>query len=814
MDFNFSLDFKEQGNQALKDGNIELALSYYSSGIEKSPDNHELYSNRSLIFFKLQNFEKSLKDAETAINLSPNWFKGYFRKANSLIELKRFCEASETVDLGAKKDKSIDKNNENITKLKQKISESVVKMLQQDFFIKEYYTLEELKFPFLSIKFLSEEIRITKDISKKLGFKVEHFEQLFILLRSINLKRKQKIILQILLKFELTSDHFLELLLMFKSPEPIDLLNFDKICEGNFEKFYIPAEMVVVNSKAPTSIRIFILKIFSKILDKKNDRFFSKVKKIFLELIKDDNNLMSGEMTKILIEGLGRGKVKDAIPVLRDKFESEKLFNYDNWETILEIFNVKIPKDDYLVRNCQKCHKTLLKCQKYHSNQMLEISEKSNKHAVEFYQKNEFKRCLQELNVSYTLGKCDLTLMVNCLLKLNRHKEAFYIAEKEEILEKNLDLLCEISTNSVGFFDEFIESNESAPVKLDFSSITYSSINWSVHDEHGVISTLSHKNFVYEDYEEDKIYVLNFKNKPFLEISSPNVLQLKLNKQELLTYNVDHSMSIIDLDKKEKVFTMKSDCLCKEVKSIAYDSDKIIFGYSTGKNVVSFDRKTKKEKCYFGIQGSIQSIVFDKKSLFVAGFTDLREFDIETEELIATYVSFNQKGLSSPQCLLLDENLLICAYESNMIGVWSRTTHKLLRYFDIVNEISSIDLSSSYLVVGTHGQPGLIYIFDCLSGEQIYELDHHENCILGVQWKISNASAILTTASVDGTCRKFKIPIKEDQRFKRCSHCNKLLIEISTKYCGRCLNRIYCSKECQNLDWPTHKVHCKPVVKK
>ena len=358
-----------------------------------------------------------------------------------------------------------------------------------------------------------------------------------------------------------------------------------------------------------------------------------------------------------------------------------------------------------------------------------------------------------------------------------------------------------------------MKSNESAPFKLDFSTINYSSINWSVDDEHGVISTINNKNFVYEDYEEDKIYVLNFKNKPFLEISSPNVLQLKLNNQELLTYNVDHSMAIIDLEKKEKILTIKSDCLCKEVKCIAYDSNKIIFGYTNGKNIISIDRKTKKEKFYYGVLGPIQSIVFDEKSLFVAGLNDLREFNIETEELISSFITFDEEDLNYPHHLLLDENFLISSYDSNKIGIWSRNKQNLLRFVKVENEISSLDLSSSYLVVGTHGQPGLIDIFDTLSGENIYTFDNHENCILGLKWKVSNSSAILTTASVDGTCKKFKISIKDDHRFKRCSHCNKLLIEISTKYCGRCLNRIYCSKECQNDDWKNHKNHCKSHIK-
>ena len=81
---------------------------------------------------------------------------------------------------------------------------------------------------------------------------------------------------------------------------------------------------------------------------------------------------------------------------------------------------MKIPTDDYLIRNCHKCHKTLLKCQKSHSNSMIEISEKSKKQAIQFYEKKEYKKSLHHLNITYTLTKCDLNLMINCLLKLVR----------------------------------------------------------------------------------------------------------------------------------------------------------------------------------------------------------------------------------------------------------------------------------------------------------------------------------------------------------------------------------------------------------
>jgi WD40 repeat protein len=344
---------------------------------------------------------------------------------------------------------------------------------------------------------------------------------------------------------------------------------------------------------------------------------------------------------------------------------------------------------------------------------------------------------------------------------------------------------------------------------LDFTSIRVSSINWSVSDEHGAIHTLSTSKFIFEDYEEEKIFVLDFKKKENLEFTSPNVLKLKIYENELLSHHINHSMEIVDLNKKEKIFSMQSQCLCREPTYIVFDSNKIIYGYSDGRNIISFDRKTKKEKNYYGVKGPIQCLVFDEKSLFASGKNDLREFNIETEELIASYVSFDEEDIVHPQLLLIDENFLISSYDSNKIGIWSRKTKTLLRCVSVENEISSMDLSSSFLVVGMHGQPGIVDFFDVLSGEKIYTMEQHENCILDLKLSVGNTSATLVTSSVDGTCKKFKIPINDDKRFKRCVQCNKLLVEIAPKYCGRCLNRVYCSKECQNLDWKSHKVYCK-----
>ncbi|KAG8923201.1 hypothetical protein FRC02_011292 [Tulasnella sp. 418] len=34
----------------------------------------------------------------------------------------------------------------------------------------------------------------------------------------------------------------------------------------------------------------------------------------------------------------------------------------------------------------------------------------------------------------------------------------------------------------------------------------------------------------------------------------------------------------------------------------------------------------------------------------------------------------------------------------------------------------------------------------------------------------------------------------------------------SIRRCGRCNRATYCGKECQTMDWPTHKIECRQIV--
>mmetsp|Transcript_122326 Transcript_122326/g.391324 ORF Transcript_122326/g.391324 Transcript_122326/m.391324 type:complete len:985 (+) Transcript_122326:93-3047(+) len=81
---------KSEGNAALKNGNMPLAVAHYTmalaiigpaaNGSQSMQQNLAIYaSNRSAAFAKLQQWEWALADGESAKRSSPNWFKAYLR---------------------------------------------------------------------------------------------------------------------------------------------------------------------------------------------------------------------------------------------------------------------------------------------------------------------------------------------------------------------------------------------------------------------------------------------------------------------------------------------------------------------------------------------------------------------------------------------------------------------------------------------------------------------------------------------------------------------------------------------------------------
>jgi len=88
---------KAQGNELFKAGDFPGAIKHYTEAIERNPDDpaytSRLYSNRAACYTKLTEIPHALKDSEMCIKLDPNFVKGYLRKANCLLTMKKEKEA-------------------------------------------------------------------------------------------------------------------------------------------------------------------------------------------------------------------------------------------------------------------------------------------------------------------------------------------------------------------------------------------------------------------------------------------------------------------------------------------------------------------------------------------------------------------------------------------------------------------------------------------------------------------------------------------------------------------------------------------------
>ena len=103
---------KDLGNAEFKAKNFEKAIEYYTTAIEETPTDHSIYGNRAAAYLKLNEFIKSMEDAEKCIELKPDWAKGYQRKGNALHSMGQRAEAL----LSYQKGVEIDPSNEALKK--------------------------------------------------------------------------------------------------------------------------------------------------------------------------------------------------------------------------------------------------------------------------------------------------------------------------------------------------------------------------------------------------------------------------------------------------------------------------------------------------------------------------------------------------------------------------------------------------------------------------------------------------------------------------------------------------------------------------
>jgi len=88
-----ALSLKEKGNGCFKQKNYDGALHYYSQAIALNPRDEVLYSNRSAAYYEIGEFKLALKEADTCISITSDFWKGYSRRGDALKGLERWEEA-------------------------------------------------------------------------------------------------------------------------------------------------------------------------------------------------------------------------------------------------------------------------------------------------------------------------------------------------------------------------------------------------------------------------------------------------------------------------------------------------------------------------------------------------------------------------------------------------------------------------------------------------------------------------------------------------------------------------------------------------
>jgi len=102
--------FKEQGNQFFKNKDYNKAIDAYTKAINLNPMDPTYYGNRAACYLAMHQLEKCVDDSNDAINLDPNFVKGWVRKGRALYYLGRFKEAKQSLQ----KARDLDSNDSTV----------------------------------------------------------------------------------------------------------------------------------------------------------------------------------------------------------------------------------------------------------------------------------------------------------------------------------------------------------------------------------------------------------------------------------------------------------------------------------------------------------------------------------------------------------------------------------------------------------------------------------------------------------------------------------------------------------------------------
>jgi tetratricopeptide (TPR) repeat protein len=99
-------DMKSQGGDHFRAGRYAEAARCYSGAIDAETDPVELaklLGNRSASYGLLSKHKEALADATRAVELDPNYIKGYFRQTTAHMALGQFSKAEKTASTGLRR---------------------------------------------------------------------------------------------------------------------------------------------------------------------------------------------------------------------------------------------------------------------------------------------------------------------------------------------------------------------------------------------------------------------------------------------------------------------------------------------------------------------------------------------------------------------------------------------------------------------------------------------------------------------------------------------------------------------------------------
>ncbi|KAL9653195.1 hypothetical protein ABK040_009501 [Willaertia magna] len=117
---------KKAGNDAFQKGDFQQAVDYYELALKQNDSDsikHILYSNKSQAYYNMQDYERSITEAENCIKANEHFTKAYYRKAMALYALDRKKEAEKVLSDAVTKDP----DNQEIVKLLNTIRQQLKK---------------------------------------------------------------------------------------------------------------------------------------------------------------------------------------------------------------------------------------------------------------------------------------------------------------------------------------------------------------------------------------------------------------------------------------------------------------------------------------------------------------------------------------------------------------------------------------------------------------------------------------------------------------------------------------------------------------